>query len=379
MLTAFKYRIYPTGNQILLLNQDFGNTRVIYNQLLYQHSLEYESHQLYSWFPKPSTTAYSLINKIPALKAQYPYLSNTYSKCLQLVASNLAIAFDRFFKGVSKYPKMKKSKDAKQSISYDQQVKISPNGVKLPGKLGLVKTKFHRQLPEEYKLIKTTVSREADHNYYVALTIKTTEILPQTSTVGNIIGIDLGITDVCVDSNGHKTGNPKHTARNAKNLRRKSQAFARKQYDKVTKIGSKNRQKAKIAVAKIHAKIRRSREDFQHQVAATLVRENQTVICENLAVSNMIRNRKLSKAIQDAAWYQFKTILKRKLDKIGGTLIEIGRYFPSTHMCAVTGNKLPKMKLSVRSFVCSSCGETHDRDTNAARNILTEGIRIMLA
>jgi len=377
MHTAFKYRIYPTESQQSILTQDFGNARALYNHLLYQHTQSYNAHLDNPELPKPSTSKFSLINQVPALKAQYDYLKLTYSKSLQDVAGNLANSFDRFFKGTSKHPKYKKSKDSKQSISFDQQIKITPDGIKVPGKIGLLKTRFHRELPLEYKICKATISREPNNEYYIALIIKTTEEYPETSTEGGVIGIDLGITDIYVDSNGNKTGNPKHTKRNAKNLKRKSQKLARKRFDRKTRTGSRNREKARIMVAKIHAKIRRARKDFQHKLACTLVRENQTVVCENLAVKNMIRNRKLSKAIQDASWYQFKTILIQKLDKVGGKLIEIGRYFPSTHMCAVTGDKLPKMKLSVREFVCPSCGEIHDRDTNAAKNILNEGLRIM--
>jgi putative transposase len=363
MLKAIKVRIYPTDEQVVQLSKDFGATRWLWNQSLSLMSETYKE-------TGKGVSAYDMKKRIPALKKEFEWLKETYSQCLQQSVLNLSQAFINFFEGRAKYPTFK-SKFDRQSVQYPQNVKVlDDSSIKFPGNLGTVKAKIHRALP--LGAIKTvTLSKSADERYYASLPIDDGKATPESSSDGKAVGIDLGLIDFVVTSDGSKFRNPKHLKKHAKNLKRKQQKLSRKQK------GSKTRQKARRLVAKVHGKIARVREDFLHKLSRKLVNENQVVVVENLAVKNMVKNHTLAKAISDAGWGKFCTMLKYKAEFDGKIYLEIDRFFPSSHLCSNTLLPIPKMDLSVRAFVCPHCSERHDRDVNAAINIKNEGLRLL--
>jgi putative transposase len=233
-----------------------------------------------------------------------------------------------------------------------------------------VKAKIHRDITGALKTV--TLSKMPDSRYYASLLIDDDSSQPVASSDGKAIGIDLGLIDFAVTSNGSKYQNPKHLNKREKNLKRKQRKLSRKK-DKTTG----KRHKAKLAVAKVHAKISRVREDFLHKLSRKIVNENQVIVVENLAVKNMVKNHNLAKSISDAGWGMFCTMLKYKAEAEGKVYLEIDRFFPSSHLCSETLLSIPKMDLSVRLFDCPHCENRHDRDINAAINIRNEGLRIL--
>ena len=307
---------------------------------------------------------------IPLWKAEHEWLSECYSQCLQQSVLNLGVAFGNFFDGRAMYPTFK-TRQGKQSIQYPQNVKVLSNcEIKFPGKLGTVNAKVHRDIVGKVKTV--TVSRNPDGRYFASMLVDDGTATPKSSPDGKIIGLDLGLIDFCVTSDGSKYQHPKATKKHEKNLARKQKKLARKK-DKT----SNKRRKAKFAVAKVHSKLKRVREDFLHKLSRKIVDKNQVIVVENLAVRNMVKNHNLAKAIADAGWGMFCTMLKYKAEAVGKVYLEIGRFFASTHLCSNTLKPLPKMDLSVREFDCPHCGQRHDRDINAAINIKNEGLRLL--
>jgi putative transposase len=344
MLKATKVRIYPTDEQVIQLSKDFGATRWLWNQALAVMSQTYKQ-------TGKGVSAYDMKKRIPELKKEHEWLKETYSQCLQQSILNLSQAFINFFEGRAKYPTFK-SKFDRQSVQYPANVKI------------------HRDLPVG-KVKTVTVSKTPDERYYASLLIDDGTTKPKTTSEGKAVGIDLGLIDFVVTSDGSKFGNPKHLKKHAKNLKRKQQKLSKK-----TK-GSKTRLKARRMVAKVHGKIARVREDFLHKLSRKLVNENQVIVVENLVVKNIVKNHNLAKAISDAGWGMFCTMLKYKAEFDGKVYLEVGRFFPSSHLCSTTLLPIQKMDLSVRSFDCPHCGQRHDRDVNAAINIRNEGLRLL--
>jgi len=211
-----------------------------------------------------------------------------------------------------------------------------------------------------------------DGRYNASLLVEDGLDSPEPSSEGKTIGLDLGLIDFAVTSDGSKYQNPRHLKKHELNLKRKQRKLSRKK-DKTTN----KRRKARIAVAKVHSKISRVRSDFLHKLSRKTVNENQVIVVENLAVKNMVKNHNLAKAISDAGWGMFCTMLKYKAESDGKTYLEIGRFFPSSHLCSNTLLQIPKMDLCVRSFDCPRCNQRHDRDVNAAINIRNEGLRIL--
>jgi len=282
---------------------------------------------------------------------------------------NLSQAFQNFFEARAKYPNFK-SKHHRQSVQFPQNVTVvSDFAIKFPGLLGTVAAKIHRSLEGQLKTV--TVSKTPQGKYFASLLIEDGTVKPELSSDGKAIGIDLGLTDFAITSDGSKFANPRHLKRQERNLKRKQRQLSRR------KKGSNNRSKARIKVAKVHAKIARVREDFHHKLSRKVVNENQVIVVEDLAVKNLVKNHNLAKAISDVGWGQFCTMLKYKAEFEGKIYLEIGRFFPSSHLCSNTLLPLEKMALSVRSFVCPHCSERHDRDINAAINIRNEGLRIL--
>lgn len=367
MLKAVKARLYPTDEQQAYLAKAFGCCRWVWNRSLAIMSETYKE-------TGKGLSAYDMKKMLPIWKKQEEtvWLSECYSQCLQSSVLNLSQAFINFFDGRAKYPTFK-SKHGRQSIQFPANVKIENETlIKFPGQLGKVSAKIHRTFAGKLKTV--TVSRMPDGRYYASLLFDDGTAKPEENREGKAIGIDLGLTDFAVTSDGSKYRNPKHLKKHEKNLKRKQRKLSRKK-DKTTN----RRRKAKLALAKVHSKISRVREDFLHKLSRKIVNENQVICVEDLAVKNMVKNHTLAKAISDVGWGQFCTMLKYKAESEGKIYIEVDRFFPSSHLCSETLLPISKMGLDIRSFECPHCGKTHDRDVNAAINIKNEGLRILVS
>ncbi|HEY9863444.1 MAG TPA: IS200/IS605 family element RNA-guided endonuclease TnpB [Candidatus Obscuribacterales bacterium] len=360
MLKAYKYRIYPTQEQAVLLAKSFGCVRWFYNLAL---NLTRETYQKTG----KGLSRNDIINLLPALKKEYEWLTEPPSQCLQQVALDLSSAFVNFFEKRAKYPNFKK-KGQKQSIRFPQQVKLDADYLTLP-KLGKVYCRVSR-LPEG-KLKSITVSLTPSGEYYAACLYDDGKDKPVSSSEGKAVGIDMGINHYAIISNGTKHGNPKYYRKYEIKLTQKQKQLSRKQK------GSRNRNKARIKVAKVHNKITRCREDFLHKLSRKLVDENQVIVVENLAVKNLVKNPKLAKSISDAGWGQFCTLLKYKAEWAGKVYIEVDRFFPSSKTCSHCSNQVDNLNLDIRSWQCPKCQTIHDRDINAAVNIRDEGLRLL--
>jgi len=363
VLKAVKVRIYPNEEQQSHLAQAFGCVRWVWNQSLATMSQTYKE-------TGKGISALTMKKQIPVWKTEFEWLKECYSQCLQSSVLNLSQAFINFFDGRTGYPTFKK-RHGKQSIQFPQNVKVKGDDeIKFPGNLGVVKAIIHRELVGSVKTV--TVSKMPDGRYYASLLMDDGIDKPATNEDGKAIGLDLGILDFVVTSDGSKYQNPRHIKKHERNLKRKQKKLSCKK-DKTTKA----RRKAKLAVAKVHARIARVRSDFRHKLSRKIVDENQIIVVENLAVKNMVKNHCLAKSISDAGWGMFCTMLKYKAEAFGQVYLEVGRFFPSSHLCSETLLSLPHMDLSVREFDCPHCGSRHDRDINAAINIKNEGLRIL--
>ena len=373
---GYCFPIYPTPEQKQLFERTFGCVRFVYNRLLHDAVEAYQAYLaakeiLDSQEPiKPKVSGYDFIYSITQLKRDptLPWLHEVSSVALQQTALHLGEAFTRFFKTKKGYPRYKK-KSGHQSFQLmrsafrfkDGQLHIAKSNDPL-------KVVYSRELPSDPTSL--TISRTPEGQYYVSFTCAYT---PKATSGTKLTGIDLGITDLATLSDGTKIANPKHYAHAQKALKRHQQSLARKT------PGSANYRKAHQDLAHTHAYIRNCRTDQLHKLSRQLVNENQVLAVESLNIQGMIRNRHLSKAIADASWSRLLTMLRYKtLESQHCNLVYIHTYFPSSHLCAATGKKLGrKLSLSERAWDCPHCGQTHDRDINAAQNILAEALRLM--
>jgi len=362
---AVQVRLYPTALQEAHLAQTFGCSRWWWNYALNK------SIEVYKDTGK-GLGQVALNGLLPNLKKAEDtlWLANCYSQVLQATTLNLTKAYKNFFDRRAGFPKFK-SQHGKQSIQYPQNVKIVEGSVKLPGKIGIVKAKIHRPIDGKVKTV--TVSKMPSGKYLASIL---TEIEGENPTVseGKIYGIDLGIKHFAVVTDGTKVSqydNPKHLAKHEKNLKRKPKKLARKQK------GSKSRNKYGKVVAALYERVSNSRQDFLHKLSHKLVCDSQAVIVENLDVKGMVRNHNLASSISDCGWGTFTNFLAYKLERQGGKLVEIDRWFPGSKLCSNCFHHIREMPLDVREWICPHCGIRHDRDGNAAINIRAEGIRML--
>jgi putative transposase len=358
MLSAVKFRIFPTIQQQQALSQDFGNCRWLWNYLLNLTSQTYKESGV-------KFNKFELKKLLPILKVEFPWLKLSYSQSLQEVVLNLSTAFKNFFEHRTGFPKFK-SKFGKQSIHFPQNVKILDNSIKFP-KLGEIKAILHREITGKVKTV--TISKNSSDQYFASVLIDDGKKVIQPNYDGVVIGIDLGLTDYITLSTGEKVSNPKHFKKYKKNQKRKQQQLSRKQKN------SKNRGKARKKLAVVHRKIKNSREDFLHKLSRKIVNESQVIVVENLAIKSMVKNHKLANSISQASWGMFQTMLKYKAEKEGKVYLEVDRFFASSKTCNICLNKIETLPLSVRNWKCSVCNTEHDRDINAAINIRNEGLR----
>ena len=359
---AYQFRFYPDPQQETLLAQTFGCVRFVYNSILrYRTDAYYQAQTKVNYIG--ANARLTEIKKLP----EFAFLNDVSSVPLQQCLRNQQTAFKNFFEGRAKYPTFK-SKKHRQSAEFTYRAFTFKNGeLKLAKCDKPLAIKWSRQLPSDPTTV--TVSKDPAGRYFVSCLCEfEPTLLPITDKK---IGIDVGIKDLFVTSDGFKSGNPRHTANYAAKLAKYQRRLAKK------KLGSKNRLKAKRKVARIHAKIADCRSDNLHKLSRRLVNENQVICAENLAVKNMIKNPKLAKHIADASWGEFTRQLAYKADWAGRTYVEIGRFFPSSKRCSCCGFVKEKLPLDVRSWECPECGSTHDRDVNAARNILAVGLTVL--
>jgi len=361
MDVARKFRIYPTPEQQTALAKSFGCVRWYWNYSLNLCQRTYQQ------------TAKGLSRKyiqslLPSLKQEYPWLkSDVYSQCLQVTALNLANAYKNFFEKRARLPRFK-SKKGRQSITFPQNAKFEGDYLKLP-KIGKIYCRRHRDLEGIPKSI--TVSQDPDGKYFASVVVDDGKEVPKPRAKGKAVGIDLGIENFAITSDGSKFSNPKHLAKHEANLKRKQRKLARKEPT------SNNYNRFKRRVARIHSRVSRTREDFCHKLSRKIVNENQVIVVENLNVKGMVNNHNLAKAISDVGWGQFCTMLKYKAEREGKVYQEVDRFFPSSKTCHVCFNQVGELPLEVRTWTCQHCQTTHDRDINASINIKNEGLRIL--
>jgi putative transposase len=294
------------------------------------------------------------------------FLNEVSSVPLQQSLRHLQSAFAAFWEKRARYPRFKSRKRGKASAEYTRSAFRWRDGrltlAKMDGPLDVV---WSRPLPEGAEPSTVTVSRDPAGRWHVSILVETT--VAHAPPVDRVVGVDAGITSLVTLSTGEKIVNPGHERRDRERLARAQRALARKQK------GSANRVKARLRVARVHARIADRRRDLLHKLTTRLVRENQLVVIEELAVRNMVRNRSLARAISDASWSDLRSMLEYKCDWYGRDLIVVDRWLPSSKTCSHCGHLLDLLPLRVREWTCPGCGASHDRDVNAARNILAAG------
>lgn len=357
MLRAYKYRIYPTKEQEKKIVQHIGGCRFVYNWALENKIRYYETS-------KEKLSAYDLNYMLKGLKADNPWLKEVNSQSLQQTNKNMESAFTRFFREKKGFPKFKSKKNPVQSFQIPQHytVDFEKQLIKLP-KIGNVKIVISRTFDGTPKT--ATISKTPTGKYFISILVDDGKELPvkQDFDENSTIGVDLGIKDSAILSNGEKFENPKYL----KNSLQKLKVLQRKVSRKVK--GSNNWKKAKLKLSRLHEKISNQRNDFQHKLSFKLISENQAIALETLNVKGMIRNHHLAQAISDSAWSSFVTKLEYKAEWTGKTILRIGTFEPSSKICNVCGYYKKDLTLKDRLWICPDCKTLHDRDINAAINI----------
>ncbi len=349
-----------------MLNRTFGCVRVVWNRTLAARRERYAAQGKNTSYAE-TDRALTAMKKDPGLA----FLSEVSSVPLQQALRHQHVAFGAFFARRARYPRFK-SRAGRQSAHYTRSAFAMRDG-----ELRLAKTSTPLRYVWSWPELDLTalnpamviVSREPDDRWYVTFALDTSAPKPLLET-GHAAGVDLGVKDVAVTSDGEKIANPRHLERKARNLARYQRRLARR------RKGSANRAKARAKVARAHRKVRDARRDFLHRASTRLVRSADMIVIEDLNVSGMVRNRRLARAISDCGWGEFRRQLEYKCERAGRELVVIDRWYPSSKTCSACGHLLAGLSLSTRHWTCPGCRARHDRDINAAKNILAAGLAV---
>lgn len=356
---TYKFRIYPTKEQEVLLNQHFGHSRWVYNHFLNERKEQYQTDKKSDNYYKQAATLTKLKKE-----EETKWLKEVNSQTLQFALRSLDTAFLNFFRGNAQFPKFK-SRKHKNTFTIPQFGTLADNKISIPKFKEGIKVKLHREV--KGKIGKMSITKTPTGKYYVSIfTEQEADEFPKTNRQ---VGIDLGLKDFVITSDNKKFKNNRYTKKYAKQLKKAQQHLSRKQK------GSNGFEKQKIKVTKIHEKIASCRLDTLHKVSKELVESYDLISVEDLNVKGMIKNHKLSKHIADASWGNFVNLLQYKCDWYGRELVKVNRFFPSSKTCNECGWINQDLNLSDREWTCKSCGVIHDRDVNASRNILKEGLK----
>ena len=373
-LKAYKFRIYPTEEQEIFFAKTFGCVRKVYNLMLNDRKKAYEEVKndpsKKMTFPTPAK-----------YKKEFPFLKEVDSLALANAQLNLDKAYKNFFRDKSVgFPRFKSKKNPVQSYTTNNQngtvALIDSKFIKVPKLKSLVRIKLHRQPKGMIK--SATISRHASGKYYISLLCK--EEINELPKTNSAIGIDLGITDFAILSDGQKIDNNRFTSKMEKKLKREQRKLSKRALLAKNKgiplSEAKNYQKQKRKVARLHEKVMNQRTDFLNKLSTEIIKNHDIICIEDLNVKGMLRNHKLARSISDVSWSSFVAKLQYKADWYGREIIKVDTWFPSSQICSECGHKDGKKSLDIREWTCPICHTHHDRDINASINILTEGLRI---
>ena len=362
---AVKVQIYPKESDKELLTKHFGVRRFIFNKFLEIRQKEYIENKVSIGY-----NACSAIVTEMKKNPEFVWLKEVNSQTIQAAIKDLDGAYDRFFRKITKFPKFKSKHNTRQSFKVPQHFVVDweSKTIKIPKFKSPFKFKG-KYSGELVKINSVTISKNASGKYFASIQGEF-ELLEKEST-GEIIGVDLGIKSLLIDSNGTEIKNERFLKKHLKKLK-----YFQRQHSKKTK-GTKSRERSRIKLAKEYQKVTDQRNNYLHQVSSKLINDNQVICLEDLAVKNMVKNHKLAQAISDVSWGSLVSMLKYKAAWYNRQVIQIDRFYPSSKTCSHCHHLMSSIPLNIREWECPSCGCNHDRDVNAAKNILRQGLNIM--